>query len=163
NEQNAQCVEDFFQTHLPQLTLLFNQPLVRSRAPPPQPIIEIIQRTISFASSMKRHRRLPRLIQVMLDNRASTRDFQTLHEAKFTPGAETCSLDGVIREISQLTKTPDYYFTRGQKSASDIVPEARYCSPREWNDMVRGVREWRQRLQNDMTFAQREMGRMAGD
>ncbi|KAF2680439.1 hypothetical protein K458DRAFT_91399 [Lentithecium fluviatile CBS 122367] len=157
---DAKSVDAFFNVHLPHFGHIFNNPQANTPNPAPGPIVEVLQWTLSLSATLKRHRRLDAMIRAMIHHRPSTHILDT---HLWLPDPVSYHPDALIPRIAELTKTPEYRFTKGEISASTVVPRTRYCAPGEWDSMVKSVDEWRQRLESDRICAQKELGRMLLD
>lgn len=160
DENDIEAIQAFLKVHLPYLGHILNTPEAKQAVSAPEPVLEVLRWTLAFTASMKRHRRLDGLIRVIVKHRPSTRNLNVValsFDSAMRPS------NALIQRIAQLTRTPENYFTKGQRSASQVVPRTRHCTPREWDSLVRSAREWRDRVQDDMDYAQKELGRMLVD
>ncbi|KAF2122644.1 hypothetical protein BDV96DRAFT_561142 [Lophiotrema nucula] len=147
DDSDINAISSFFKIHLPCFEDLFDQSNRIFTISPPQPILEILDWSLAFTASMRRHRRLHGLVQAMIRH-------------KYGPIALDSSQSGKLdlsHRISQLTSTPKYVLEKGVISSSDIEPLTRYCSPSEWDAMVSNVEKWRERLAHDMAGAQKAL------
>jgi hypothetical protein len=161
---------EFLLIHLPYVhCILFSAPNDRQLILP-VPLRDIISWTLTFTTLDKRYRNINTLLRSIIhsptvptwlrsielqDNTASPSSTSTTN-----PSSTPYRIEDIIQSIAQLTSTPEFMFTKGQTSTSDVVPETRYCTPQEWDRMVRSVEEWRERLRRDGEDARKVLGRM---
>ena len=163
DENDPDAVEKFFKTHLPYLSDLFKHRLAKRQAPPPDEMLEVLQSTLSFASSIRHHKRLYYFIRSAIENSPSTKSLASSQVKNLYSTNPPCSHDILLQRISQCSKTPEYFLTKGQRTSSDIVPRTRHCRPTEWDAIVRQAGEWKKRLAGDMGIAEKVLGQMVLD
>lgn len=158
--EDINALEVFLKTHLNHLSDFFDEAHARRASPLPESILEVLQWIFGFTDSMKRHRRLHVLIQAILRQRPSMKNLANEQAKPSFSDMSPCGLDSVVKAIAQLTQTPGYVFTRGQKSANEVAPRTRSCKPSEWNALVHNMAERKKKVDDDMECARRELGRM---
>ncbi|KAH8691720.1 hypothetical protein GQ44DRAFT_780264 [Phaeosphaeriaceae sp. PMI808] len=142
-------------THLPYLHDLLNHPKFNVSSSPPDNIIYILQSIMSLVCSLRGPKDTKTFFKELLRSRSSM-----ITSPQFTSGITTYNPDDLINQISQLTEAPPYVLAKALTVAREIASETQYCSPAEWDTMVRDVEEDRRRLCNDMDIAKRELEKM---
>ena len=170
NEDDINAAQTFFKIHLSRLAEIFDA-IEANGLTPPKPILEVLYWALALTTH---HRRLNALLRLMTNHQPSTKSLNIDLSSpppylNFGPAAKIATTeepslpDLLIEWIAQLTKTPEYAFTRGQVSAADLVPRTQACTPSEWDATVSDLKRWRERLRADMACAQEETGRMLID